>query len=121
MSTIDRRKLLKEILGTIAQATGSIVVASATFSISKAEGKEPKEREPSADDIQQRADRLVLAERPLPEVAEAGINEFLNGGFRNTPWGGFRNAPFGAFRNSPLGAFRNLPVGGFRNLPGAVF
>ncbi|MBL8797368.1 MAG: hypothetical protein JNM56_25930 [Planctomycetia bacterium] len=117
MSDLNRRELLKGILGKLAQATGTVVVASAALSLPGVQGQPPVAGEQPVDDLLDRADRLSASHpAPSPE-AEDACNTFLNGGFRNTPLGAFRNTPLGGFRNTPLGNFRNTPVGGFRNTP----
>jgi len=112
MSAIDRRKFLKGLLGGMAQAAGTVIVASAV--VTDAQGAETP-----SQDVLERADRL--ADSGLTTDDTEALCAFLNGGFRNTPLGAFRNAPLGAFRNTPLGTFRNGPVGGFRNTPLNVF
>ena len=130
MSHFDRREFLKGLLGKLALATGTVVLASAAAPSEKTpgekrEGTEPppedihKKREgtePPPEDIQKRADQLPRGESRAEEVPAEAVS-FLNGGFRNTPWGAFRNRPFGRFRNTPLGRFRNTPLGRFRNTP----
>jgi hypothetical protein len=113
MSDFDRRQFLKGVLGKLAQAAGTVVVASAAAR-GKAEGADTP-----PESVQERADRLAATSDFLAE--EAGANEFLNGAFRNTPLGGFGNGPLGGFRNTPLGAFRNGGLGGFRNTPLGAF
>jgi rSAM-associated Gly-rich repeat protein len=117
MSDLDRRLFLKGILGTLAQAAGTAVVASAAAPTARAQGYQPKEAETTSEDVQERADRLAAACNLPAEEAEALANEFLNGAFRNTPLGGFRNTPLGGFGNGPLGGFGNGPLGNFRNGP----
>jgi hypothetical protein len=125
MSDIDRRQLLKGILGNLAQATGTVVLVSAVVSIAKSQGPQAQQSEESetpADNVVERADRLAATGDLGAEEAESGALEFLNGAFRNTPWGGFNNSPFGRFRNRPLlGGFANSPLGGFRNTPLGAF
>jgi hypothetical protein len=117
MSNFDRRQFLKGILGKLTQAAGTVVVASATALVARAQGRQSEGAEAPPEDVQERADRLAATSNCSAEEAEAGANEFLNGAFRNTPLGGFRNTPLGGFRNTPLGNFRNHPLGGFRNTP----
>src|SRR5262245_8479355 len=118
MSDFDRRQFLKGILGKLTQAAGTVVVASATASMARAQGGQSEGVETPPEGVQERADRLAATSSCSAEEAEAGANQlFLNGGFRNTPWGGFRNTPLGGFRNTPLGGFRNSPLGGFGNSP----
>ena len=115
MAHSHRRQFLKDLLGTLAQGAGSIVLASAAtaHALAHATGSQ-------GTDIQKRAEELARA---------AGANEqdleinFVNRGFRNRYGGGFRNGGFrnggvgggfanGGFRNGYGGGFRN---GGFRN------
>jgi hypothetical protein len=117
MSDFNRRQFLKSLLGKLAQAGGTVVVATVAVATARAQG-ESRASETPAQDVQERADHLAAAGEPLPEDVAF---EFLNGGFRNRPFGGFRNTPFGGFRNTPLGAFRNAPLGGFRNTPLGAF
>jgi hypothetical protein len=119
MSDFDRRRFLKGILGSLVQAAGAVVVASAAASKARAGGKELEGAEAPPKDLQERADRLATSGNCTPEEPEGGAQavSFLNGGFRNTPWGRFRNTPLGGFRNTPLGNFRNTPLGAFRNTP----
>jgi rSAM-associated Gly-rich repeat protein len=117
MSDFNRREFLHKLV----QSAGTVVVASAAWSAAPAQASQDEPRKNPADDVKQRADRLVAAvEENAAEETEA-VAEFLNGAFRNTPVGAFRNHPLGAFRNHPLGAFRNGPVGGFRNGPAGGF
>src|SRR5262245_55818258 len=115
-SNFDRRQFLKGLLGNLAQAAGTVVIASAAISTASADENQSESGNNSKEDVQERAEKLAASGNFSPE-AESAANEFLNGGFRNHPLGAFRNHPFGAFRNTPLGAFRNGPVGGFRNHP----
>jgi hypothetical protein len=117
MSGFNRRQFLKAMLGKLAQASGTVVVATVVVATTRARG-ESRASEPPAKDVQERADRLAAAGEQPPEGVAFG---FLNGAFRNTPFGGFNNNPFGRFRNTPLGAFRNVPLGGFRNTPLGAF
>jgi hypothetical protein len=120
MSNCDRRQFLKGILGKLAQAAGTVVVASTTVSMARAQGQESTTSETPAQDVQERADRLA-ATADFPAEADIGAVAFLNGAFRNTPLGGFGNAPLGGFRNTPFGGFRNSPLGNFRNTPLGAF
>jgi hypothetical protein len=115
MSDFDRRQFLKGVLGKLAQAAGTVVVASAAASTARAQGNQSEGAETPPKDVQERADRLAATTDF--SAAEAEANEFLNGAFRNTPLGGFANGPVGGFRNTPLGRFRNGPLGAFRNTP----
>ena len=116
MSDFDRRQFLKGILGKLAVATGTVVLASTATPLAGAPSAKAEGTETPPEDIQKRADRLAAAESSAAEAA-AETNEFLNGAFRNTPWGGFGNSPIGSFRNTPMGVFRNAPLPGWRNTP----
>jgi hypothetical protein len=116
MSDFDRRQFLKGILVKLAQAAGTVVVASAAVSTARAQGHKSEGAE--TEDFQKRL--AATGKFPAEETA-ADANEFLNGAFRNSPAGAFRNSPVGAFLNHPVGAFRNGPVGGFRNYPSGGF
>ena len=141
MAHTHRRQFLKDLLGTLAQATGTIVLASAAAATAQAQVASGQNT-----DIQKRADELARAAGANEEdllvnfVNRAfrnarGGGGFRNGGFRNGGVGGvgFRNAAFrngggfggGAFRNAAVGgggfgggAFRN---GGFANGGGGAF
>jgi hypothetical protein len=114
MSDFDRRQFLKSVLGKLALASGTVVLASAAAPAAESEDVNPEGADAPPGDIQKRADQLAAA-AGIDEDAVAF--EFLNRAFRNTPLGGFRNTPLGGFRNTPLGGFRNTPLGGFRNTP----
>jgi hypothetical protein len=116
MSDLDRRGFLKGILGNLAQAAGTVVVASAVASTARVQGRQSEAAEIPPEGVQERADRLT-ANGTFPAEADSGATAFLNGAFRNTPLGSFRNTPLGGFRNTPLGNFRNGVLGGFRNTP----
>src|SRR5262245_15848816 len=118
MSDFNRRQFLKGILGTLVQAAGAVVVATAAASEARAEADQSEGNDTPPEELQQRADRLAATSDV--HAADAAL-EFLNGGFRNTPLGGFRNSPLGRFRNTPIGAFRNTPVNAFRNTPLGAF
>jgi rSAM-associated Gly-rich repeat protein len=115
MANTSRRRFLKDLLGTLAGAAGSVVLASAAAPASAGEpapGPQPE----TPDDIQERAEQLAsTADTAEEEVSPCG---FLNRGFRNAVGGGFRNGGFrnggvgGGFRN---GGFANGAGGGFRN------
>jgi rSAM-associated Gly-rich repeat protein len=111
MSHSHRRQFLKELLGTLAQGAGTIVLASAATS--QAQAHVPGTQ---TTDIQKRAEELAQAAGNSEE--ELQVN-FVNRAFRNVPGpGGFRNGGFrnggvgGGFRN---GGFANGGGGGFRN------
>jgi rSAM-associated Gly-rich repeat protein len=110
MAHSNRRQFLKDLLATLAQGTGAIVLASAATARALADGTSGQ-----TTDIQKRAEELGRA---------AGADEddlqvsFVNRAFRNGAGGGFRNGGFrnagvgGGFRN---GGFANGYGGGFRN------
>jgi hypothetical protein len=121
MTHSHRRQLLKDILGALAGAAGTVVLASAAAARALA----PEKNGGQDADIQKRADGLAGAAGAGEEdlqvnfvngafrnVGAAGGGAFRNGGFANGGGGGaFRNGGFangggggGAFRN---GAFRN--------------
>jgi hypothetical protein len=112
MAHSNRRQFLKNLLGSLAQGAGTIVLASAATA--QALGNVSNGNN---TDIQKRADELAgaagAAEDDLPI-------KFVNRAFRNRVGGGFRNGGFanrgvgGGFRN---GGFANGRVGGgaFRN------
>jgi rSAM-associated Gly-rich repeat protein len=115
MAHPHRRQFLKDLLGTLAQGAGTIVLASAATAHAQAQVTSDQNT-----DIQQRAEELAEAAGASEEdllvhfVNRAFRNGygggFRNGGFRNGGWGGgFRN---GGFANGYGGGFRN---GGFRN------
>ncbi|HJZ59685.1 MAG TPA: GrrA/OscA1 family cyclophane-containing rSAM-modified RiPP [Gemmataceae bacterium] len=115
MASTDRRRFLKELLGTLAGAAGSVVLASASTSPASATEPPPGPQPGLPGDIQDRAEKIADAAGTTEE--EVALGEFVNGGFRNGVGGGFRNGGFGngvggGFRN---GAFRNGAGGGFRN------
>jgi hypothetical protein len=120
MSTFDRRRFLKEALGKLVQATGTVVVATVAASTARAQGPESTTTELGGSDVQGRADRLAATGGCAPEDA-AELGTFINRGWRNTPFGAWRNMPVGTFRNTPIGGFRNTPMGGFRNTPLGAF
>ena len=115
MAHSHRRQFLKDLLRTLAEGTGAIVLASAAIahartSVTDSQGK----------DIQKRAEELAEAAGANEEelavnfvnraFANGGGGAFRNGGFANGGvGGGFRN---GGFANGGGGAFRN---GAFRN------
>lgn len=116
MADTSRRRFLEHLLGTLAGAAGSVVLASASTSLASA-GEPGTVPQPDApDDIQKRAEQLADATGTTEEEVEPC--GFLNRGFRNAVGGGFRNGGFrnagvgGGFRN---GGFANGVGGGFRN------
>jgi hypothetical protein len=106
MTHSDRRQFLKDLLATLAQGTGAIVLATAATARAVADGN----RTPSPD-IQQRAQELGRAAGATEE--DVHVN-FVNRAFRNAGGGGggFRNASAGFRNGGGGGAFRN---GGFAN------
>jgi rSAM-associated Gly-rich repeat protein len=111
MAHSHRRQFLKDLLGTLAQGAGTIVLASAATAQALARGPASQNT-----DIQQRAEELAEAAGANEEELR---NEFVNRAFRNRAGGGgFRNGGFrnggygGGFRN---GGFANGYGGGFRN------
>jgi rSAM-associated Gly-rich repeat protein len=110
MAHPDRRRFLKDLLGTLVQGAGTIVLASAAAAHALAQVASGQDT-----DIQKRADELAGAaganeEDLLVSFVNRAFRNGYGGGFRN---GGFRNAGFGGgFRN---GGFANGYGGGFRN------
>ena len=145
MSHLSRRQLLAGLLGGLAQAAGTVVLARAVLSEAAAQGNEASSSAPSQTNVQDRADQLVARREPADEeglrpgsfVTAAfgrggfarggygGGGAFRRGGFANGGYGGgFRNGGFanggygGGFRK---GGFANggygggFANGGFRN------
>lgn len=115
MPNSDRRRFLKGILGALAGAAGTVVLASTARAkdATNRPAAEPRTEPPA--DIQERADRLAAAVDAGGQ--EVPVGAFLNGAFRNGLGGGFRNGGWvnglgGGFRN---GGFSNGLGGGFRN------
>jgi rSAM-associated Gly-rich repeat protein len=108
MASAERRRFLKGLLGALAGAAGTVVLAA-----TEAKAAEQPQPEPGGD-IRERADRI--AEAAGTTETEALASAFVNRGFRNGVGGGaFRNAAGGfggGFRN---GGFANGFGGGFRN------
>jgi rSAM-associated Gly-rich repeat protein len=110
MAHSDRRQFLKDLLGTLAQGAGTIVLATAATAQALADvpGDENS-------DIQRRAEELAGAVGADEQDLQVS---FANRAFRNGFGGGFRN---GGFRNGGVGGgfanggFRNGYGGGFRN------
>ncbi len=105
MANTERRRFLKGLLGALAGAAGTVVLAA-----TDAKAAEPPAGAPPTDqggDIQERADRL--ADAAGADEQEVPVSAFVNRAFRN---GGFGNGYGGGFRN---GGFRNGYGGGFRN------
>jgi rSAM-associated Gly-rich repeat protein len=115
MADTNRRRFLKGILGALAGAAGTVVLATTATAkeTTNNSGTEPQSEKPK--DIQERAEGIAQAAGSTePEVP---VSTFLNAGWRNGFGGGFRNGGFangfgGGFRN---GGFRNGFGGGFRN------
>jgi rSAM-associated Gly-rich repeat protein len=111
MAHSQRRQFLKDLLKTLAQGTGTVVLASAATATALAQATGNR-----TTDIQKRAEELAGAAGASEEDLEVN---FVNRGFRNrVGGGGFRN---GGFRNGGIGGgfanggFRNGYGGGFRN------
>lgn len=111
MVNAERRRFVKGILGALAGAAGTVVLAATE---AKAAGPAATPTPEPAGDIQERADRI--AEAAGAEESETTASLFVNRGFRNGVGGGFRKGGFanggGGFRN---GGFANGGGGGFRN------
>jgi hypothetical protein len=106
MTRSNRREFLRGLLGALAGAGGTVVLASTTSSqAGAAPAPNPKPEAPA--DIQERAEEIANAAGATEE--ESTSCGFLNGGWRNAIGGGFRNGGFG---NGLGGGFRNA---GFRN------
>src|SRR5262245_26857996 len=114
MTQSNRRQFLQGLLGALAGASGTLVLASTTSSKADATEPAPKPQPEKPTDIQERAEQIANSAGTTEE--EGTGCGFLNGGFRNGFGGGFRNGGFGngfggGFRNS---GFRNGVGGGFR-------
>lgn len=139
MSSIDRRQILKSLLGKLTQTAGTLVVASAAVECLENKLIATEENQPLQPETLEERVNLVV-ENNLTAASETETSQFLNGplggfgngafggfrngafgGFGNGPLGGFRNGAFGGFTNSPLGGFRNSPIGGFKNTPMGSF
>jgi len=108
MAHTHRRQFLKDLLGTLAQGAGTIVLASAAAAQARAQVTSNQNT-----DIQKRAEGLADAAGATEEDV---LVNFVNRAFRNGGGGGFRN---GGFRNGGVGGgFRN---GGFANGGGGAF
>jgi hypothetical protein len=90
MSNLDRRRFLKDVLGKLAQATGVVVLASASAPPAEAAESKPEGSESPPEDIRNRADLLTASGNLPPGVAEAEALGFLNIGVRR-PGLGWRN------------------------------
>ena len=136
MSHLSRRQLLAGLLGGLAQAAGTVVLARAVLSEAAAQGNEASSSAPSQTNVQDRADQLVARQEPPDEeglrpgsfvTAAFGRGGFARGGYGGGG-GGFRRGGFangggygggGGFRRGGFangggygGGFAN---GGFRN------
>jgi hypothetical protein len=118
MSDPTRRQLLAGLLGVLAQAAGTVVLARSVLPEPQTEGDGAGAPPRPEGDLQERADRVAAEQGPLDEEEGTEFVSFVNGGFRNGGGGGFRKGGFanggggGGFRN---GGFRNGGGGGFRN------
>src|SRR5262249_21271038 len=97
MAHSHRRQFLKDLLRTLAQGAGTIVLASAATAHALAQAPGDQNT-----DIQKRAEALAEA---AGATEEDFLVNFVNRAFRNGGGGGFRN---GGFANGGGG-------GGFRN------
>jgi rSAM-associated Gly-rich repeat protein len=110
MAQPHRRQFLKDLLGTLAQGAGTVVLAAAATAHARAQVASGQNT-----DIQKRAEGLAGAAGASEEDL---LVNFVNRAFRNGGGGGFRNGGFanggvgGGFRN---GGFANGYGGGFRN------
>ncbi len=121
MSDTNRRQFLKGVLGKLALASGTTIVATTAASEAKPHGLLSNGTETPPDDFQGRADRLAANGNPTGEATEFEPAQFGRERFRNGGLGGFANGPLGGFRNTPIGTFRNGLLGGFRNTPLGTF
>jgi hypothetical protein len=110
MSHLSRRQLLAGILGGMAQAAGTVVLARAVLPGAAAQGQEADTPAQSQASLQERADRVAAEQGPLGEEDLQPVS-FVNGGFRNGGGGGFKKGGF-ANGGGGGGGFRN---GGFAN------
>ena len=102
MAQPHRRQFLKDLLGTLAQGAGTVVLAAAATAHARAQVASGQNT-----DIQKRAEGLAGAAGASEEDL---LVNFVNRAFRNGGGGGFRN---GGFANGGGGSgFRN---GAFRN------
>jgi rSAM-associated Gly-rich repeat protein len=131
MSHLSRRQLLTGLLGSLAKAAGTVVLARVVLSETAAQGKETSTSAPSETNIQERAAKVAARQEQADEAGRQpqsfvtaafgrggfgrggyGGGGFRRGGFGNGGYGGgFRRGGFGnggfgggGFRN---GAFRN--------------
>src|SRR5262245_13408522 len=108
MSTLNRRQLLAGLLGGLAQAAGTVVLARSVLAAELA-----RDESTAKAFLRERADQLAAEHGPVSEEEAEELCAFVNGGFRKGGFvnGGFRNAGFrkGGFVN---GGFSNA---GFRN------
>ena len=118
MSHLSRRQLLAGVLGGLAQAAGTVVLARSVLAEAAAEtaGKGASTPAPGQASLLERADRVAAEQGPPDEDDDLQPSSFVNGGFANGGGGGgFRN---GGFANGGGGGFRK---GGFANGGGAGF
>jgi rSAM-associated Gly-rich repeat protein len=114
MANTERRRFLKGLLGALAGAAGTVVLATTEAKAADQSADAPAPD--TAGDIRERADRI--ADAAGAQEQEVPVAAFVNRGFRNGYGGGFRNGGFrnggvgGGFRN---GGFANGYGGGFRN------
>ena len=92
MSHLSRRQLLAGLLGGLAQAAGTVVLARAVLSEAAAQGNEASTTAPAQNNVQDRADQLV-ARQETPDGEGLPTESFVTGAFGR---GGFAN---GGFRN----------------------
>jgi hypothetical protein len=125
MVNSERRRFLKGLLGALAGAAGTVVLATTNEAPKVDAGEasaEPPTNQPA--DIQERAEQIANAAGA--DEQDVPVSAFVNGGFANGGGGGFRNGGFanggGGFRNGGFanggGGFRN---GGFANGAGGGF
>jgi rSAM-associated Gly-rich repeat protein len=115
MSDLSRRQLLAGVLGGLAQAAGTVVLARSV--LAEATAEEASTPAPGQASLLQRADRVAAEQGPPDEDDDLQPSSFVNGGFANGGGGGFRKGGFAngggaGFRN---GGFANGGGGGFRN------
>ena len=122
MSHLSRRQLLAGLLGGLAQAAGTVVLARAVLSEAAAQGGEPS----TPASPQERADQILARQAPPGEEGGPQTESFVTGAFGRGGFarggyggGGFRRGGFangggggygGGFRR---GGFANGGVGGY--------
>ena len=111
MSDLSRRQLLAGVLGGLAQAAGTVVLARSVLAAAAAEtaGQGASTPAPGQASLLERADRVAAEQGPPDEDDDLQPSSFVNGGFANGGGGGFRH---GGFANGGGSGFRN---GAFRN------